>query len=232
MWRKIKILINYEGLSERLVQQIREVSENVEVTKACNRKDALIAVRDAEVVFGEIDREMFLAAKNLKWIQVKSAGVDKYLFPELVSSSVLLTSTSGIHRIPISEMIMAMILALAKKLHRFMQFKSEGRWEKIMLEELSGKTLGLLELGSVGMETAWKAKCFGMKILALKRHPLRRPIYVDEVLGPEDLDYLLRESDFLIVTVPLTSETYHMIGAGLFSPDFWVILTFPPKLYV
>ena len=212
MPRRIKILINYGRLSERLIQQIRDVSDRIEVVIPSSREEALMAVKDAEIIFGEIDREIFLEAKNLRWIQVKSAGVDKYLFPELLKSPVLLTNTSGIHRKPISEMIMAMILALAKKLHIFMQFKDKAVWEKLMPEELSDKTLGLLGLGSVGMETAWKAKCFDMRILALKRKPIRRPTYVDEILGPEDLDYLLSESDFLVITVPLTAETYHMIG--------------------
>ena len=51
-----------------------------------------------------------------------------------------------------------------------------------------------------------------MRVLALKKRPIRRPTYIDEVLGPEDLEYLLRESDFLVITVPLTDETYHIIG--------------------
>ena len=226
MQRKVKILINYGRLSEKLVQQIREVSKRIEIVEASDKKAALTAVREAEVVFGRIDKEMFSAAKKLKWIQVTSAGVDRYLFPELVSSPVLLTNASGVHRIPISEMIMAMMLALAKKLHKFMQLKNEAKWKKIKPEELAGKTLGLLGLGSIGMETAWKAKCFDMRILALKRQLIRRPTYVDEMLGPEDLDYLLRESDFLVVTVPLTAETCHMIGEDelrLMKPTAYII---------
>ena len=72
--------------------------------------------------------------------------------PGLVNSSVLLTNASGIHRIPISEMIMAMTLALAKKLHKFMQFKSEAKWKRIRLEEFSGKIFGLLGLD----QSAWR----------------------------------------------------------------------------
>ena len=212
MSRRIKVLINYGRLSERFIQQIRSVSDRIEVVHVSSREEALAAVRDAEILFGRIDREMFLAARSLRWIQVRSAGVDRYLFPELLKSPVLLTNTSGIHRKPISEMIMAMILALAKKLHIFMRFKDKAVWEKLTPEEISDKTLGLLGLGSIGMETAWKAKCFEMRVLALKRKPIRRPTYVDEILSLEDLEYLLSESDFLVVTVPLTAETYHMIG--------------------
>ena len=213
MNRKIKILINLRRkLREDLIQRIREVSDKIEVVEASSRKEALRAIEDADIVFGWIDRELFLAAKNLKWIQVLTAGVNRLLFPELVESQVLLTNASGIHRIPISEIVMAMALALAKKLHKYIQFKNEGLWKRVQTEELAGKTMGILGLGSIGMETAWKAKCFDMKVLALKKRPIRRPTYIDEVLGPEDLEYLLRESDFLVITVPLTDETYHMIG--------------------
>lgn len=76
------------------------------------------------------------------------------------------------------------------------------------------------------METAWKAKCFDMRVLALKRKPLRRPTYVDEILGSEDLDYLLTESDYLVITVLLTRETCHMIGEKelkVMKPSAYVI---------
>jgi len=65
-----------------------------------------------------------------------------------------------------------------------------------------------------------------MRILALKRQPIRRPTYVDEMLSPEDLDYLLRESDFFVVTVPLTAETRHMIDEAelrLMKPTAYII---------
>ena len=152
MNRKIKILINLRRkLREDLIQRIREVSDKIEVVEASSRKEALRAIEDADIVFGWIDRELFLAAKNLKWIQVLTAGVNRLLFPELVESQVLLTNASGIHRIPISEIVMAMALALAKKLHKYIQFKNEGLWKKVQTEELAGKTMGILGLGSIGM---------------------------------------------------------------------------------
>jgi len=209
--KKIKILVN-RRLREDLIQRIKNISDKIEIVKVDSREEALKAIRDVDILFGKIDRELFLAAKNLKWVQVSSAGVDAYLFPELVGSQVLLTNASGIHRTPISEMIMLMALALAKKLHKYIQFKNKAIWKRIRTEELSDKTMGILGLGSIGMETAWKAKCFNMRVLALKKKPIRRPTYIDEVLGPEDLDYLLKESDFLVITLPLTAETYHMIG--------------------
>jgi len=214
MSERIKIVTTYGRLSDGHIQQMRKVSEKVTVEMVTDKKNLLSAVGDADIMLGDrmFDKEVFLAAKKLKWVHVVSAGVDRYLFPEFVDSQVILTNSSGVHRIPISEIAMAMMLMFAKRLHKFMRFQLEGRWVSFSPDELSGKTAGIVGLGNIGMETAWKAKCFDMRVLALKRKPLRRPTYVDEILGSEDLNYLLTESDYLIITVPLTRETYHMIG--------------------
>jgi len=212
MSERIKILITYRGLSEKHIQQIREVSSRIVVTVAAEKED-IESVEDAEIIFGPFDRETLLQAKRLKWVQVPSAGVDRTMSPDFIGSEVVLTSSSGIHRTPMSEIAVAMMLMLAKRLHKFMRFQLERRWERIVPDELAGKTLGILGLGNVGMETAWKAKCLGMKVLALDRQRrMRRPTYVDRLVGPEDLDFLLSESDYLVVAVPLTKETYHMIA--------------------
>lgn len=214
MSERIKIVTTYRMLSEKHLQQICKVSDKVTVEMVTDKKNLLSAVRDADIMLGDrmFDKEVFSAAKKLKWAHVVSAGVDRYLFPEFVDSPVILTNSSGVHRIPISEIAIAMMLMFAKRLHKFMRFQLEGRWVRSSPDELSGKTAGIVGLGNIGMETAWKAKCFDMRVLALKRKPLRRPTYVDEILGSEDLDYLLSESDYLIITVPLTKDTYHMIG--------------------
>jgi len=229
----IKIVASYRWLSERHIQQIRKVSDKVTLELVGDKENLLGAVRDADIMLVDrmFDKEVFLAAKKLKWVHVIWAGVEGYLFPEFVDSPVILTSSSGVHRIPVSEMIIAMMLMLAKRLYKFMRFQLEGKWirpisDELIPNELADKTAGILGLGNIGMETAWKAKCLGMKVLALQRKPIRRPTYVDEILGPKDLDYLLSESDYLIITVPLTRETYHMISEGelkLMKPSAYVI---------
>jgi D-2-hydroxyacid dehydrogenase (NADP+) len=226
MSKKIKVLITYKGLTKRHIRQIQGVSERIEVEQATDKRNVLDAVRDAEVIFGHFNKEMLFASKKLRWVQVGSAGVENYLFTELVNSQVLLTTTSGIHRTPVSEIVIAMMLAFCKRLDKFMRSQLEAKWEKLVPDELAGKTLGLLGLGNIGMETAWKAKCLGMKVLALDKTPIRAPKYVDEVLGPEDLDHLLHKSDYFVITVPLTKETYHMIGEEelkLMKPDAYII---------
>ena len=212
MQKKIRVLVYYGDLSEALVQRIRDVSERVEVTVVIDDKSALKAVMDAEVVFGKFNKDLFSAAKRLRWVQTKGAGVDGLLFPEFIESTVALTSASGIHVTQISEMIVAMMLVFTKQLHKFMRYKFEAKWQPYTPDELAGKTLGIIGLGSIGSETAKKAKCLGMKVIALKKHPDKKPDYVDEIIDSEGFDRLLRQSDFIVLTLPLTGETRHMVG--------------------
>ncbi len=79
------------------------------------------------------------------------------------------------------------------------------------LDELAGKTLGIIGLGSIGMEIARKGKCFGMNVIGIKKtHENVR--WVDEVYTPENLDIVLGESDYLVLCVPATDETKNLIG--------------------
>ncbi len=138
--------------------------------------------------------------------------MDVLLFPEFIESTVALTSASGIHGTQISEMIVAMMLVFTKQLHKFMRYKFEAKWQPHTPDELAGKTLGIIGLGSIGSETAEEAKCLGMKVIALKKHPDKKPDYVDELIDSEGFDRLLRQSDFIVLTLPLTGETRHMVS--------------------
>jgi phosphoglycerate dehydrogenase-like enzyme len=163
---------------------------------------------------------MFLAARKLKWIQSVGAGVDRYLFPEVVKSHVIITSASGVHPIPISEHVIGMMLCFCRKLHFFIRSQIEGKWEgyegrfgEEQIEELTEKTVGIVGLGKIGDELARKTKCLGMRVVATRRNPhAAKPSYVDKLVNPENLKELLNESDFVVLTLPLTKETQGIIG--------------------
>lgn len=214
MSKEIKILINFQKfpleIGKKHIDKIREASDMIKVEVA-DDGDILQLVKDAEVLLGTFNKEILSASEELKWIHLPSAGVDRFLFPELVNSDIFLTNSSGIHRTPISEMAIAMMLMLTKRLNRFMHFQQEKRWARVTPDELAGKKVGILGLGNIGMETARKAKCLETEVLALKKTRIPRPSYVDKIFTSEDLDILLQNSDFLIVTLPLTEETRHLI---------------------
>lgn len=215
-----KVLISFD-LPSVNVERIRSVSPSLEVVQSKDKEAAVRLIEDADVLFaGFFSRELFLAASRLKWIQAWGAGVDRFLFPEVVNSPVTLTSAAGVHPTPISEHVLGMMLCFCRKLHVSIRNQAERKWESFesedaseQVEELSGKTLGVVGLGRIGAEIARKAKCLGMRVIATRRDPSRPASEgVERLVPPGDLDQLLAESDFVVLSLPLTSDTRGMIG--------------------
>jgi len=214
-----KILISFD-LPEIYVEKIRSVSPEVEVVKSKDKEEALELAKDVDCLFaGFFSKELLQGAKKLKWIQSWGAGVERILIPEVVKSRVIVTNAGGIHPTPISEHVIGMMLCFTRRLHVYIRNQTEKKWEQLetwtspMVEELSGKTLGIVGLGKIGTEIAKKAKCLGMRVIATKRD-LTSPAltYVEKLVSPADLNQLLAESDFAVLSLPLTKETEGMIG--------------------
>lgn len=198
--------------------------EEVEFLHTPYPSDVLEVAKEIDVlVCYTIPREAFRQASRLSWIHLGSAGVDHTLFPELEKSDVLLTNASGIHADPASEFVLAQILYFAKKFEEFRKFKQTRQWSQWELAAkislLSRKTIGIVGLGSIGLAVAKKAKAFGMKIIATKNtiRPEDQFAEVDKLLPKGKLPELLRESDYVVLTVPLTPQTEKMVDSRAFG---------------
>lgn len=208
----LKILVSF-NLDEEYVERIRSYLPGTDVKRSSDPSVLLSEIHDAEVLLaGRFNTEMFAAAKRLKWVQAIAAGVDRFLFPEFVSSDVILTNARGVHPAQVSDHVLALILAFSRKLGRFMKSQYARKWTRLQCEELQGKVLGIVGLGAIGKEIARKAKCFGMRVLAVDRDVAVPPTSVDELLKPPALSTLLKQSDFVALSVPLTRETEGLIG--------------------
>ena len=176
------------------------------------------AIADADVYVGALTRDVFLAAKQLQWIQSSSSGVDKYLtIPELVAGDVLLTSASGTHGPGLAESTLGTILAFNRGIRTSVFRQQERQWSagelRPTLFELTGMTLGIVGFGQFGRHLAERAQAFGLKILAIDVKHLSKPSYVNELWTPNRLDELLRQSDYVVITLPLTPVTENLIDA-------------------
>jgi len=218
----LKILVSFD-LPEVNIREILSVSPEVQVRKESKDSVLIDAISEAEILFtGNANIEMIKAAPKLRWIHSWGAGVDRLLsIPEVARGSVILTNSSGIHSIPISEHVIALMLIFARKLKEFILFQNDGVWhvpdETYIFDELKGKTVGIVGLGSIGSEIAKKAKCFGMTVIATRRTTTAKPPFVDELLPSYDLKRLLKKSDFVVISAPLTLKTKGMIGAQEFT---------------
>ncbi len=170
---------------------------------------------EAEVIFGlRFPRDLITRAPKLKWIQVMSAGVNRFLDTEMVESPVIMTNVSGIHAVPISEFVLGLMLMFVKQAPLCFQMKQEKQWRRFTATVLRSKTVGIVGLGNIGREVARLAKAFGMRVLATRRSAKRvgRARYVDILFPQTQLRELLEESDFVALTLPLTPETKKFFG--------------------
>jgi phosphoglycerate dehydrogenase-like enzyme len=178
-------------------------------------------IPDAEVFIGWTMRpEQLAAARKLRWVHSPAAAVHTLIFPELVASSVVLTNAREVHAPVVAEHVMALILALAKRipdcvsLQRRREWGQQALWDKQPRpRELDGDTLGIVGLGSIGREVARRAAAFGMRVVATREHPEKSAEHVQAIYGPSGLPVLLAESDYVALAAPITPGTKNLINA-------------------
>ena len=214
-------------IDDELLRQITAVSSQIKLINASEfaraeqrgdlshkeEFDALLA--DTKVIYGlRLPKNVVIRAPRLKWVQVMSAGVDRFLDNEFRRSSVIMTNVSGIHAIPISEIVLELMLMFVKKAPLCFDLKQEKQWKRFTPTVLRSKTVGVVGLGSIGREVARLAKAFGMRVVATRRSAKRvsHARYVDVLLPREQLSQLLSDSDFVVLSLPLTSGTNRLIG--------------------
>ncbi|MFL6267260.1 MAG: D-2-hydroxyacid dehydrogenase [Actinomycetes bacterium] len=177
----------------------------------------------AEVMFGIPDdtAEGLAAAvtglPRLRWIHATSAGageqVRKAALPAEALKRVAITTSSGVHAVPLAEYAILGLLAVAKELPRFVEEQRAKAWPEVRrpLRELDGQTLFLVGLGDIGRETARLGKALGMRTVGFRRTQGPPPEWVDEVHGPERLAELAGRADAMVVSLPLTDHTAGLI---------------------
>lgn len=178
-------------------------------------------LREVEVVIGgSFNKEDLEQAKKLKLIQIPFAGVDKLDFDLYKNYPEICICNIHANKNAVAEHVFALILALAKNIVTNDRDLRLGRWHGFSTKEptvqLQGRSLGIIGLGSIGWEIAKIGHTLGMKVFALKRKIEEKDLEkknVLEFLGEKkDLEKVIKESDFIVVAVPLTRETKGLIG--------------------
>ncbi|MBB6098097.1 phosphoglycerate dehydrogenase-like enzyme [Deinobacterium chartae] len=181
-------------------------------------KDAHLPARAAEadaILCGGMGKpqlsRLLRAAPRLEWIHTGSAGFDWVMVPEVTERAITVSRSAAVMNTPMAEFALGVMLAHAKNLDAMREAQTRHAWEPPMHRELYGATVGVVGAGAIGARIARLARAFGMRTLATKREAAPLEDF-DAVYPPEGLEVLLAESDYLILTCPLTPETRHMIG--------------------
>ena len=172
---------------------------------------------DAAWVEGVICNSLFLyhpidEFPNLRYIQTISAGLDRVDLEYVSSHGIELHNARGVYSVPMAEFAVGGVLQLYKQAKTFYENQQARKWEKHRdLKELYGKTVTILGCGSVGTECAKRFRAFGCRILGVDLYP-REDVEYDEMYPLSELDWILPDTDVLMMTVPLTDETKGLIN--------------------
>jgi len=207
----MKVLV-YHRMADQYYRMICERFPEMEVVAGNEQEildqhisdaDVLIAWRFPVAVLGQ--------ARKLQWIQLTSAGADHLLGAREFLRNIVVTNTRGIHANIMADYTFAAILMLQWAFPRLIRQQEAIKWITQDTEPLAGKTLGIVGVGAIGSEIARRARAFHMNVIGVKRNPL--PLAeVNQIFGPDRLQEMLSQSDFVVILVPATLETYRMIG--------------------
>jgi len=211
-------IVTLDAIAEPYLGRIRSLSSGVEVKTCSSKEEFGREVGDAHVIYGGFSRQDFAAAKQLRWIQYSAAGVEGILWPELVEGPVVLTNMQRIYAPAISETVIGLMLALTRHLPQYALQTREHQWKQIEgLVEISGMTMGIVGMGGIGSETAYRAHYgFHMKILAVDPKPLPKPAPVAELHSVDWLPRMVPQVDVLVSAAPHTPLSQGMFDTALF----------------
>ena len=215
----MKLLITgaWKCTSEQL-NQIEAMGHSIVFMQ--NEKDELPC--SYEEVEGVICNGLFLSHPiekfiSLRYIQLTSAGFDRVPMSYVQAHGIAIHNARGVYSIPMAEFAISGVLQLYKQSRFFYENQKKSGWEKHRnVLELYGKTVCIVGCGNVGTECAKRFQACGCKVLGVDLYP-REDIAYEKMYPLENLDEALSQADVVVLTLPLTDETRHMVNDGRFA---------------
>lgn len=214
----MKNILLFTKVKEDYIEEIRRGMEGYRVVPAEEVKEE--DYKDAEIIISfdfEFREEAVDKAPNLKWIHLLSAGADTLPFEKLREKGVVVTNSRDVHKYQISQQVLGYMLMFERSLHVFLRNQLKKVWDRsVRVSELTGKIALIIGVGSIGEEIARLLKEFGMKIYGIRSSGRPSP-YVEKMYTSIGECDILSEADYVISMLPLTKETYHLIGKNVFE---------------
>ena len=215
-----KVLVTSKSFAKYNPEVIEELrGKGIEIVRApknnmCSREIAEEVADYDGIVCGidPITREVIDAGKKLKVIHMNGTGVDHIDVQEATRKNVCVGNCPGANAVAVAELNLAILLAEARKIIKYSNRIKEGKWEREVGVELSGKTMGILGLGAIGKRFAELLEGFHMNILAYDVNPDHEWCRRKNVTMVKDISEILEQSDFISLNLPLLDSTKHIIN--------------------
>lgn len=233
MEETLNILTNID-LHPSLLETIERAATPACVWKELDKEQFWQKLPDAHILFGSRFPPRTGQAPQLRWVQLASAGADLLNGSDVIESNVLITTVSGAHSIAVSEHVMSLMLLFTRHWPQLLALQQAGHWARrdewseLLDYELFGRTVAIIGLGNIGRRVAQVCKALGLRVLASSRTiPAGGSDYnIDQFFVAENLHAMLGQAHFVVICVPLTAHTRHLIAEAelrAMRPDAFLI---------
>jgi phosphoglycerate dehydrogenase-like enzyme len=206
-----------------LVQELQSVTTQARIVPV-NESKVMSEIVDADAFLGEITSSEVRAGKNLKWVGVMSAGVERVLFPRdgtsaLRDSNITLTNNKIVQGPEIADHALAMLLMLSRNLYVLYKNDQQQLWNPRSFHgiELNGKTAVVVGVGGIGTQIAVRANAFGMSVIGVDTEDKPFLPFLKKVVKPDQFDDVLPQADVVFISVPDTPKSHKMMGTHQFE---------------
>ncbi len=211
------------GMPPAEIADLQSVTNKARVV-AVTRDNVMAEIADADAFVGGISPEMVKAGKNLKWVQIMSAGVETVLHKSgstaLRDSDIVLTNNQIVQGPEIADHAFAMLLALTRHIPMYIEDRKNAAWRRTGQYpgiELRGRTGVVIGVGGIGMQIAIRAHAFGMKVVGVDPEDVPFLPFLDKVVKPDQLDEVIPDADVVFISAPHTTESNKMFGTRQFD---------------
>ncbi len=206
---------------EWFAQKLQQDFPQLEVVHLSDYDRVTEEIADADIAMSwSLRGEQIKAAKKLKWIHSTATAVHALMSPELCASDIVVTNARDVHGPVVAEHAMALVLALAKRLPQAVRHQRQKHWAQHDLweasprpRELHGATMTIVGLGGIGRPLAKLANAMGLRVIGVREHPERQCDGVNVTYGFDALDEALSRADFVVLALPVTPKTHHLMNA-------------------
>ncbi|GED12342.1 D-2-hydroxyacid dehydrogenase [Aneurinibacillus migulanus] len=209
-----------DELQPHHIERISNLVSPMEVVIEKDLYQPEIPIENAEILitYGhQVTGETLNRMPGLKWIQIFQSGVERLPFEEITKREILLTNIRDFHGIPMAEYVISMILYFTRCIPRYIQYQKERHWcRQEYVDEAYGKTLSIFGAGAIGQYIAQRCRQFGMRILGVNTTGKPHPDF-DAMFSMKEKTEVLKRSDFVVLLLPATEETYHCFGKKEFA---------------
>ena len=216
---KDKLTIGFAHVAYQMQNQFARRNTGIASFQMWNAEDLekRVAEVDALVISGLWRNTLLERAKRLRFIQSIGAGTDQFSREALSGRGIRLASARGVNAQAVSDHAMALILALARRLPEARDNQARKVWRNMISDltqredELPGKTLIVVGIGSIGNRLAKLGKAFDMRVIGIRQDPGKGKGHADSVHSTAELKALLPKADVVALTCPLNKETENLI---------------------